>query len=292
MAWAGNALVDRHGLASSFATRQFIRQIERIQPDVIHIHNIHGYFLNYRILFEYLSKCNIPVVWTVHDCWLYTGHCYYYSYVNCNRWQDGCGECPQRKEFPASLWIDRSRQNYLDKKQAFTSMPQDKLVIVPVSNWIKSEMQKSFFCGYNFQVIHNGINTEVFRVYDAQEVREKYGLGDKHVLLGVASIWSREKGLDDFIQMAALLKKEELIVGGTPVVTYRTGGSVEAVTDETGFIVEQGNYKELLEAARMIRQRGKSYYQSRCREYALMHFKKEDRYSDYIRLYDELTKRG
>lgn len=227
-------------------------------------------------------------------------------------------------------------------------MPQDKLVIVPVSDWIRSEMQKSFFCGYNFRVIHNGINTEVFRVYDAQEVREKYGLGDKHVLLGVASIWSREKGLDDFIQMAALLKKEELIVlvgikpeerkrlpeniigiarteniqqlaglysmadafinptwqdnyptvnmeaiaCGTPVVTYRTGGSVEAVTDETGFVVEQGNYKGLLEAARTIRQRGKSYYQGRCREYALMHFKKEDRYSDYIRLYDELTKRG
>ena len=156
VAWHGleTRLFDRHGLASSFATRQFIRQIERIQPDVIHIHNIHGYFLNYRILFEYLSKCNIPVVWTVHDCWLYTGHCYYYSYVNCNRWQDGCGECPQRKEFPASLWIDRSRQNYLDKKEAFTSMPQDKLVIVPVSDWIRSEMQKSFFCGYNFRYIY------------------------------------------------------------------------------------------------------------------------------------------
>lgn len=350
VAWHGveTRLFDRHGLASSQATRQFIRQIEQIQPDVIHIHNIHGYFLNYRILFDYLSKCNIPVVWTVHDCWLYTGHCYYYSYVNCNRWQDGCAQCPQRREFPASLWVDRSRKNYLDKKEAFTSMPQDRLVIVPVSDWIRSEMQKSFFCGYNFRVIHNGINTEVFRVYDAQEVREKYGLGDRHVLLGVASIWSREKGLDDFIQMAALLKKEELIVlvgikpeerkrlpeniigiarteniqqlaglysmadafinptwqdnyptvnmeaiaCGTPVVTYRTGGSVEAVTDETGFVVEQGNYKGLLEAARTIRQRGKSYYQGRCREYALKHFKKEDRYSDYIHLYDELTKRG
>ena len=94
VAWHGleTRLFDRHGLASSLATRQFIRQIERIQPDVIHIHNIHGYFLNYRILFEYLSKCNIPVVWTVHDCWLYTGHCYYYSYVNCNRLQSGSGE--------------------------------------------------------------------------------------------------------------------------------------------------------------------------------------------------------
>lgn len=350
VAWHGvkTRLLDAHGLASSGATRQFIRQIEQIKPDVIHIHNIHGYFLNYRILFDYLSKCEIPVVWTVHDCWLYTGHCYYYSYIGCDRWQHGCHDCPQRREFPASLWYDRSGKNYEDKRKAFTSMPKDRLVIVPVSEWIQSEMQKSFFSGYNFRVIHNGINTEVFRVYDPQETRKKYGLEDKHVLLGVASIWSKEKGLDDFIRMAGLLQEDEVIVlvgikpeekkrlparvvgiartenirqlaelyaaadafinptwqdnyptvnleaiaCGTPVVTYRTGGSVEAVTADTGFVVEQGNYEGLLEAARAIRKLGKTYYQSRCREYALAHFNKEDRYADYIRLYDELTARG
>ncbi len=350
VAWHGvkTRLLDAHGLASSKATRQFIKRIEQIKPDVIHIHNIHGYFLNYRILFDYLSKCDIPVVWTVHDCWLYTGHCYYYSYIQCNRWQTGCHDCPQRREFPASLWHDRSEKNYEDKRKAFTSMPKDRLIIVPVSEWIKSEMQQSFFRGYDFRVIHNGINTEVFRVYDSQETRKKYGLGNKHVLLGVASIWSKEKGLDDFIQMAKLLHEDEVIVlvgikpeekkklpagivgiartenirqlaalyatadafinptwqdnyptvnmeaiaCGTPVVTYRTGGSVEAVTEETGFVVEQGDVRGLLEAARRVEQQGKAYYQNQCREYALAHFKKEDRYADYIRLYDELTMRG
>lgn len=350
VAWHGvkTRLLDAHGLASSGATRQFIKQIEQIKPDVIHIHNIHGYFLNYRILFDYLSKCDIPVVWTVHDCWLYTGHCYYYSYIQCNRWQTGCHDCPQRREFPTSLWHDRSEKNYEDKRKAFTSMPKDRLVIVPVSQWICDEMQKSFFRGYDFRVIHNGINTEVFRVYDSQETRKKYGLGNKHVLLGVASIWSKEKGLDDFVQMAKLLHEDEIIVlvgikpeekkklpakivgiarteniqqlaalyaaadafinptwqdnyptvnmeaiaCGTPVVTYRTGGSVEAVTEETGFVVEQGDVRGLLEAAHRVEQQGKAYYQHRCREYALAHFKKEDRYADYIRLYDELTMRG
>ena len=214
VAWHGvkTRLLDAHGLASSGATRQFIRRMEQIKPDVIHIHNIHGYFLNFRILFDYLSKCDIPVVWTVHDCWLYTGHCYYYSYVRCNRWQGGCHDCPQRSLFPTSLWHDRSEQNYEDKRKAFTSMPKDRLVMVPVSQWICDEMQQSFFRGYDFRVIHNGINTEAFQVYDSTEVRKKYGLENKHVLLGVASIWSKEKGLDDFIRMAERLREDELIV--------------------------------------------------------------------------------
>ena len=116
VAWHGliTRLTDRHGLASEGATRAFIREIERIQPDIIHIHNIHGYFLNYRVLFDYLAKCDIPVVWTVHDCWLYTGHCYYYSYIGCNKWERECVHCPQRKLFPTSWWAARSTQNFRD----------------------------------------------------------------------------------------------------------------------------------------------------------------------------------
>ena len=137
-------LFDRHGLASTHATHEFVRQIDRINPDIIHIHNIHGYFLNYRVLFDYLSQCGKPVVWTVHDCWLYTGHCYYYSYAGCDKWQTGCGNCPQRKDFPASLVFDRSKRNFEDKKAAFTSMPRDKFVIVPVSDWIRQRCQSRF----------------------------------------------------------------------------------------------------------------------------------------------------
>ena len=337
-------LFDRHGLASVSATYDFIKQLKEISPDIVHIHNIHGYFLNYPVLFEYLSKSGIPVVWTVHDCWLYTGHCYYYSYIQCNKWESGCGDCSQKRKFPASWWLDRSARNYQDKQEAFTSMPYGKLTIVPVSDWIRGEMSRSFLKGYPFRVIHNGIDTEVFTVYGAEEVKRKYGWQGKHVLLGVASIWSEEKGLPDFIKLAQQLRDDEMIVlvgvteeqksqlpqnvygirrtenirelaqlysaadvfvnptwqdnyptvnmeaiaCGTPVVTYRTGGSVEAVTEDTGFIVEQGDVKGLLDAVRVIEQYGKHYYADRCRKYALANFRKEDRYADYLNLYEEL----
>lgn len=348
VAWHGvvTRLTDRHGLSSDGATRAFIERIKEIKPDIVHIHNIHGYFLNYKLLFEYLSKSGIPVVWTVHDCWLYTGHCYYYSFVQCDKWQNGCGGCPQQRAFPTSWLIDRSARNYCDKKAAFTSMPKDKMTIVPVSQWIGGELEKSFLSGYPMQVIHNGIDLEIFKVYDAAEVRERYKLGDKKIILGVASIWSREKGVDDFVKMAPMLNDDEVIVlvgvdentrkllpdsivsiartenigqlaqlysaaeafvnptwqdnyptvnleaiaCGTPVVTYRTGGSIEAVTEATGVVVEQGDVAGLLKAVRGISARGKEFYRPRCREYALKHFDKKDRYADYIRLYERLMK--
>ena len=280
-------LTDRHGLASWGATRKFIKEIEALKPDVIHIHNIHGYFLNYRLFFDYLKKADIPVVWTIHDCWLYTGHCYYYSSVGCDRWKTGCGNCPQRKAFPSSWFLDRSEGNYKDKALAFNSI-KDKLTIVPVSRWIREEMSHSFLKECRYQVIHNGIDLSVFDVQpDDREVREKYGLGQKHIILGLASIWCKEKGWDDFVKMSEMLNDDEVIVMvgvseeqqkllppnivairrtdnirqlaelysaavalvnptwqdnyptvnleaiacGTPVVTYRTGGSVEAVTE-------------------------------------------------------------
>ena len=337
-------LLDRHGLASVSVTYDFIKHLKEISPDIVHIHNIHGYFLNYPVLFEYLSKSGIPVVWTVHDCWLYTGHCYYYSYIQCNKWESGCGDCPQKRKFPASWWLDRSARNYQDKQEAFTSMPYGKLTIVPVSDWIRGEMSRSFLKDYPFRVIHNGIDTDVFNVYDTDEVKQKYGWQGKHILLGVASIWSEEKGLSDFIKLAQRLREDEVIVlvgvteeqkkilphnmygirrteniqdlarlysvadvfvnptwqdnyptvnmeaiaCGTSVVTYRTGGSVEAVTEDTGLIVEQGDIRGLLDSIRVIEQRGKHYYADRCRKYALANFCKEDRYADYLNLYEEL----
>lgn len=347
VAWHGivTRLADRHGLASSCATRRFIREIERIRPDVVHIHNIHGYFLNYRILFKYLSQKNIQVVWTVHDCWLYTGHCYYYSKAGCDRWKTGCGKCPQQHMFPASLLADRSEQNFRDKREAFCSMPHDRMTIVPVSDWIRSEMEHSFLCGYRFQTIHNGIDTSVFTVYPKDtELLQRYGITAEHIILGVAGIWSDEKGFGDLMKLSGKLGKDEVIVMvgldsrqmktlpsnvigihrtenidqlarlysaadvfinptwqdnyptvnleaiacGTPVVTYRTGGSVEAVTEDTGFIVDQGDIDAMLERIRTIEHLGQDFYSGRCRQYALKHFRKEERYADYIRLYERL----
>ena len=340
-------LTDRHGLASWRATRRFIEEIKSLKPDVIHIHNIHGYFLNYKILFDFLTEADIPVIWTVHDCWLYTGHCYYYSSIRCDRWMEGCGDCPQQRAFPTSWFVDRSAQNFNDKALSFNSI-KDKLTIVPVSEWIWGEMSHSFLKDCRFQVIHNGIDLDVFDVQpDDKDVREKYGLGDRHIILGLASIWCKEKGWDDFIKMSQLLRDDEVIVMvgvseeqqkmlpdnivairrtenvrqlaelysaatafvnptwqdnyptvnleaiacGTPVVTYRTGGSIEAVTEDTGFIVEQGDVKGLLEAVRKIAERGKSQYTAKCRAYALANFRKEDRYVDYLKLYENITTR-
>lgn len=349
VAWHGvmTRLFDRHGLASDKATKDFIAEIKRIQPDIIHIHNIHGYFLNYQLLFDYLSKANIPVIWTVHDCWLYTGHCYYYSFAGCDKWKTQCSKCPQRKDFPASWWVDRSSRNFIDKKKAFTSIPKELLTIVPVSEWIHGEMKQSFLKDYTFRVIHNGINLDNFQVYPTEEVKQRYGLEGKRIILGVASIWMPEKGWNDFMQLSGLLNPDEVIVlvgvkeeqkkglpanilpisrtdnlkqlaelyaaaeafanptwqdnyptvnleaiaCGTPVVTYRTGGSIEVITPDTGMIVEQGNINGLMEAVRCIEKRGKEFYQSKCRAYAEAHFKKEDCYADYLSLYEELLKK-
>lgn len=336
-------LFDLHGLGSWLATKRFVTEVKKLEPDIVHIHNIHGYFLNYKVLFDYLSKTDIPVVWTVHDCWLYTGHCYHYASVGCDKWQTHCEKCPQKKAFPTSLWLDRSKRNYDDKKAAFTSVPN--MTIVTVSEWMKGEMAQSFLKDCRYQVIHNGIDLDVFEPQaDDKAVRERYGLGDKHIILGLASIWSKEKGWDDLVEMSNMLCEDEVIVMvgvseeqqkqlpknivairrtenvrqlaelysaatafvnptwqdnyptvnleaiacGTPVVTYRTGGSIEAVTEKTGYIVEQGDVKGLLEAVREIEKKGNLEYKADCRAHALANFRKEDRYADYLTLYDKL----
>lgn len=338
---------DRHGLGSAAATRDFVKKLREIAPDIIHIHNIHGYFLNYPVFFNYLANSRVKVVWTVHDCWLFTGHCYYYSAIGCERWQTGCGKCPQRGAFPRSFIFDRSHRNFIDKRKYFTSVPKDRMVIVPVSEWMRSEMSHSFFCDYPFQVIHNGIDTSVFHPYEKSDIRHRLGIGDEQkIILGLASIWSHEKGLDDFIRLSRRLDADETIVlvgidsntakrlplsikwirrtenidtlaelysvasvfvnptyqdnyptvnlesiaCGTPVVTYRTGGSVESITSDTGRIVSQGDIDGLVKAIREIETIGKNAFERSCREYAVANFKKEDRYDDYLRLYDSLLK--
>lgn len=341
-------LFDAHGLVSQIATQKLVKQIEELKPDVIHIHNIHGYFLNYQILFNFLVQSDIPVIWTIHDCWLYTGHCYYYTFIGCNKWQTGCGHCPQQRKFPASWLVDRSRRNYIDKEKAFTSLPKGLLTLVPVSEWMAGEMNRSFLSGCDIRVIHNGIDTDTFSPQDGSALLARYGLEGKHILLGVASIWSREKGLDDFLRLSTMLTPDECIVlvgvdehtakrlpaniipirrtenvrqlaqlysvatafvnptwqdnyptvnlesisCGTPVVTYRTGGSPESVTTQTGMVVSQGDVDALLRSVRQIEHLGKESFVGPCRQYALQHFRKEDRYKDYLCLYDEVMQKA
>ena len=113
-------LFDIHGLGSIITTKRFIRKVKRIKPDIIHLHNIHGYFINYKILFEYLKDNNIPVVWTFHDCWPFTGHCGHFVKYNCDKWKTECHHCPAVHDYPNSWFFDRSKQSYNLKKTLFT----------------------------------------------------------------------------------------------------------------------------------------------------------------------------
>lgn len=201
-------LLDNHGLISKRTTQIFIEKIEKIAPDLIHLHNIHGYYLNYPLLFNYLNKINIPVVWTLHDCWSFTGHCAYYSYIGCEKWKTLCYDCPLKKDYPSSWLMDRSEKNYQDKLRAFTSVK--RMILVPVSEWLAGEVKQSFLKDYPMQVIHNGIDTDTF--IPMQVRKSDFGFANKFVILGVASVWSSRKGLQDFISLRRKLPNEYVIV--------------------------------------------------------------------------------
>lgn len=196
-------LFDRHGLGSKRATLKFVERIKEIKPDIIHLHNIHGYYLNIEILFNYLSISNIPVVWTLHDCWPFTGHCAHYSIAKCDKWLNQCYNCVQKKSYPASLCIDRSADNYALKKNLFTSLTD--MTIVPVSKWLGDQVQQSFLREHAIQVIHNGVDLTKFYPRNTIALRQKMELIGEHILLGVATSWSKRKGLADYLKLAEVL---------------------------------------------------------------------------------------
>ena len=203
-------IFDNHGLASRKATRDFVKKVGEIKPDIIHLHNIHGYYLNYPSFFQYLAEINVPVVWTLHDCWAFTGHCAYYAFCGCDRWKTQCHDCPQKKTYPASFLFDRSRKNYIDKKHFF-NLPEN-MTIVPVSKWLADQVAESFLGNYPCRMIYNGVNTDIFRPYDQNEIKDTKGWIGKKILLGVASTWSPRKGLSDFIKLSAVLPENYQIV--------------------------------------------------------------------------------
>ena len=341
-------LLDAHGLASRLSTRRLIRHIRAIDPDIVHIHNVHGYFLHYPSLLHFLAERGKPVVWTVHDCWLFTGHCYHYAAAGCGKWQTGCHHCPQRGAFPRSWLVDGSARNFRKKKAAIGGMPN--LTLVTVSAWMRAAIGQSFLKDKPCRVIPNGIDLDVFKPRLAQEadVRTRYGISAPVFYLAVASIWLKEKGVNDLAALATLLSDDEqlVLVGqmdavgkaafpagvvfmdrtedagtlaalysaatalvnptwqdnyptvnleaiacGTPVVTYRTGGSPEALTPETGRVVAQGDVAGLATALRELRARDRSYLRASCREQALARFGREDRFKDYLSLYEDLATR-
>ena len=222
---------DLCGYGSYFVTKRFVKKLKSLSPDLIHLHNIHSYDFNLSVLFEYLSSSNIPVVWTQHDCWAYTGHCSYYTAKQCEKWKVGCHSCPQSKTPPKSLFYDGSKRNYAHKKRLFTSVKNMR--IVAVSNWMKEELKSSFLSKYNISLIYNGIDTSIFRPlqHDSKMIREKYNLGDNKLLIGVASTWEARKGLNDYLELDNILPNGYtiLLVGVSEAIKESLPKSIKAI---------------------------------------------------------------
>lgn len=335
-------LFDRHGFASKSATKRFISQIRQIQPDIIHFHCIHGYYIDIKLLFLFLEEAQIPVVWTFHDAWAFTGHCTYFDFKNCFKWRIQCNKCPNMRAYPESYFLDNSKLNYSQKKHLFNLVK--KMIIVSPSKWLGNYTKESFLGGYPVEIIHNGIDLNQFKPTATESVIAKYQLDGKYVILGVASVWSQRKGLADFIKLRNKLDESYIIIlvglkdnqkknipdgiicinrtesiaelaglysvadayvnptwvdnfpttniealaCGTPVVTYNTGGSPEAIDSETGIVVPKGDIESLKSAIIQVIEKGEMFYSAKCRNRALLLFNKSDRYSDYITLYNKI----
>ena len=203
------------GKASHVSTYRLLSYMNRFRPDIVHLHNIHGHYLNYKMLFQYLKQKNCEVVWTFHDCWPITGKCAHFTEVQCQKWKTGCFDCPQLNRYPDSV-RDRSRKNYWEKKNAFTSLHD--LHIVTVSHWLESIVRESFLGGQDIRCIYNGVDTHLFSP-QISSIRQKHHLQGKFVILSAASVWNHQKGLDRFLALSRVLKDDEAIVliGVTPV---------------------------------------------------------------------------
>lgn len=202
-------LFDNAGFNSKRATRELVKWIEEYNPDIIHLHNLHGYYINIDILFGYLREIKKPVVWTLHDCWAFTGHCPYYSMADCEKWRKGCFDCPQFKDYPASVFLDNSSKNYKRKKQLFTSM--ENMMLVTPSEWLAGIVRESFMGKYPVVAIPNGIDLDLFKPTESS-FRKEYGLENKKIVLGVASTWGESKGINVFAELSRILPEEYKVV--------------------------------------------------------------------------------
>lgn len=202
-------ITDKHGLYSQKSTRRLIKDIQEYEPDIIHLHNIHGYYMNYEILFRFLKEYNRPIVWTLHDCWTFTGHCAHFDYVKCDKWKSGCYKCPQKKRYPKSNLFDNSKSNFLKKKELF-NLP-NSITIVTVSEWLKGVTEKGILKKYPILKISNGIDLKIFKPTE-NDIKKKYHLENKKIVLGVASIWEEYKGIQTFFELAKQLPENYQVV--------------------------------------------------------------------------------
>lgn len=293
-------LLDNDGFGLKSPTKRLIKVIEEFKPDVINLHNLHGYYLNMKVLFEYLASTDIKIVWTLHDCWSLTGRCVHFEYAKCDKYLSGCFDCPQKKEYPMALLLDNSKNNYKKKQASYEKIKKENLIVVTPSLWLKNIVEKSILSRFETVCINNGVDLQNF----------EYKKGDvKKTVLAVASTWTEKKGYKDVIELASRLRGEykvvmvgvsdkqedelngtgivaikrtsnqkelaelyrnalafvnptyednfpttniEALASGTPVITYKTGGSVEVIEKGNGYVVKQGNIDDLINKIRLV----------------------------------------
>lgn len=232
-------ITDKTGFASTLSTRKLLNWLDEIEPDIIHLHCIHGYFINISLLFTYIKEKNIKVIWTQHDCWAFTGHCAYFDACGCEKWKTGCHDCEQLTTYPASRLMDNSKWNWKTKKELFTGA---NVTVVTPCEWLSELVKISFLREYPIRVIYNGIDTNVFKPTKSY-FKKKNEIEAKKMILGVASEWTERKGLRDFIELDEMLDKKEYVI----VLVGVSKKQVENVPKDIIALNRTNNIKELVE---------------------------------------------
>ncbi len=200
--------MDAHGFANKHETEKMLKDLREFNPDLVHLHNLHGYYLNVETLFRGLKELGVPVIWTFHDCWPMTGHCAHYDSLKCMKWQSGCENCPALSRYPVT-WNGRHvRENYEKKKRIFTSL--DDLTIVTPSQWLADQVKQSYLKDIDTRVIHNGIDLSVFRPTE-NDFKKMFMIENKFLIMTAASVWTHEKGLHDLVQFSRMLRDDECL---------------------------------------------------------------------------------
>ena len=326
---------------SWFGTRQLIRQLDQINPDIIHLHNLHNNSLDVRSLFRYIKRKQIKVVWTLHDCWSMTGKCPHFVVAKCDKWKTGCHHCSVLREYPKT-YVDQTKLMWQMKKKWFSGV-KDMVVVTP-SEWLAGIVKQSYLSEYPLKVINNGIDLSVFQP-TYTDIRQRYGISaDKHIVLGVAPGWDDKKGLDVFVKLAQCLPVDyqivlvgtddksdnqlpeniisihrtqnqyqlakiysaadvfvnatredtfptvniEALACGTPVITFRTGGSPEIIDETCGSVVNCGDVDALeREIIRVCNE--KPYSQEACIQRARQ-FDQKEKFKEYVKLYEDMVR--
>lgn len=203
-------LFGKQGYYTKEGTLKFINFVNSYKPDIIHLHNLHGNYLNLEILFEFLQTFKGKVFWTFHDCWPFTGKCAHYTSVGCNKWQSHCQKCPQIKEYPPSIFFDKSYEIFRDKKEKFLSVPN--LKIITVSDWLKNQVEMSFFQNTRISRIYNWIDYQTFKIRNTDSICERFSLeSEKFTFICISASWSKNTSkLQDLLTLANKLKDDKI----------------------------------------------------------------------------------